>query len=398
MNKKFILRTLVLASIGTFALAGCNNDKNEIKVPTSTSTTASSTHVINEVVKATETKTDETKVTETKTDETKVAETKTDLAITATEITAKISNPIIDENLILSFDIDVADENGQHVTGLKTADIGGIALGRIGSTNDVPSMGATQDTKIWLSYFNGADKYNANVSGGYNKFKGESCADESCLIDNGDGTYHVTLKDHPITTAPFKFKYDENKVTGIYLSLSPKNDKDATVIANSFYYWTPSTGKEAANPKTVVENPAAKCNSCHQGNHRHSGKHLSSQACSFCHTAYSKGVYKADKDTNLVSSMYVADLVHANHISFATNCQSCHTADKTNADSDVNLWHKTANNEVCTSCHSNKLNSQYTGFETNHIDQATGKIKREACTSCHTPTSTWAPAIPHQPK
>lgn len=303
---------------------------------------------------------------------------------------ANIQSASVDDAGILTVNFNLTDANGVAVFDLKHGDIGAVSFGRVGSEDEVGSTDLEGNPReIWLSYFN-KDKGEGYYTGS-SYFKGSEC--ETCLTDNGDGSYTLTL-DKAIDTLD-KYAYDANATNGIYLGVKASNNAGHTLVNNSFYYWQPSSDTAQDKPKAIIADET--CQNCHRPGQdgalsMHGDKHVTLESCTFCHTDYNSYM-KDDKDAdgNVIGAHEVdgsikgmAHEIHS-HATFngvypqsASNCQTCHQADENLAMADA--WKADLDTATCMNCH----NSQY-GVPSWHWDTANNQIaeSKQNCVSCH---------------
>ncbi|WP_394229387.1 OmcA/MtrC family decaheme c-type cytochrome [Shewanella colwelliana] len=303
---------------------------------------------------------------------------------------AKIQSASIDDAGFLTINFDLSDANGTAVFELAPSDIAAVSFGRVGTEDEVGSTdleGKPRD--IWLSYFN-KDKGDDHYTGS-SYFQGKNC--ETCLTDNGDGTYTLVL-DKAIDTLE-KYAYDADVTNGIYLGVKANNNAGDTLVDNSFFYWQPSSDTTQDKPKALIANET--CQSCHRPGQdgalsMHGGKHVTLESCTFCHTDYNSYMKDEKDDAGTVVRSYefdgsikgMAHEIHS-HSTFngiypqsASNCQTCHQADEGLAMADA--WKADLDTATCMNCH----NSPY-AVPSWHWDSENNQIaeSKQNCVSCH---------------
>lgn len=306
------------------------------------------------------------------------------------QLDATIRSANIDDAGFLSVNFNLSNANGVAVLGLASADIGAVSFGRVGSEEEVGSTDLEGNPRdIWLSYFN-KDRGDGHYTGSA-YFQGKNC--ETCLTDNGDGSYTLVL-DKAVDTLD-KYGFNADVTNGIYLGLKASNNSGKTLVDNSFFYWQPSSDTEQDKPKALIADDT--CQSCHRPGQdgalsMHGGKHITLESCTFCHTDYNSYMKEEkDADGNVVrtyefdgSIKGMAHEIHS-HSSFngiypqsASNCQTCHQADADLAMADA--WKADLDTATCMNCHNSEyaVPSWHWNSESNQIDDS-----KQNCVSCH---------------
>ncbi|MEZ9821801.1 hypothetical protein AB4238_14465 [Shewanella sp. 10N.286.45.A1] len=390
-KKKAFCHGIILAGLSAFALSGCGSDSDDTvaNVLNKIDTTK-----LNALTSKTVPMSNITDTAIVKVPETKPKPTVTGIAVADAEaLNVEIQSASV-TNDILSLELDVSDANNVGVTGLISDDIGAITFGRLGTVSEVTDLtGSDAQREIWLNYFpKEAKKGTAGeVVGSY--VKGSACSD--CLIGHKDGTYSLTLKNHPIDSKKLGYSFDESATNGIYLSVSAKGaNKGAGLIANSFFYWQPKSDTAQARPKMLVKNST--CQSCHapegnfdllrnhkDGSGRHSGKHFTVEACSFCHTDNSRDI----GNTVFGPDMSIKAMAHKIHVTQqGAACASCHKPDSDLTD--ANAWKAGKDNNACQSCHQVSGGAaNVPAIPTDHTSDGKLQPFRENCAMCHSPTA-----------
>ncbi|MEZ9368825.1 OmcA/MtrC family decaheme c-type cytochrome [Shewanella sp. 10N.286.51.B2] len=311
-------------------------------------------------------------------------------------LTSTITSASVDENNFLSVDFKLSDPNGVAVTGLTIADVATITFGRVGTADEIGEdeiVNPSPDRQIWLSYFN-KDKGDGYFTGSSSYSGNVDCTD--CFIDNKDGSYSVTL-DKAIDTLD-KYDYVADTTNGVYMSIKTSNNQSMTLVNNSFFYWIPATDVAAEKPLQILAN--SDCQTCHRAGQdgelaMHGSKHVTEEACSFCHTDYNSYI-KEDKDAdgNVIGEAYEFDgsikgMVHSIHTTanfsdegvypqMTSNCLTCH-----NPNEDFNLtdsWKADVDATACWSCHTPGPAAEAAGVPMAHR-------AGQNCISCHTDES-----------
>ncbi|MFS1422319.1 OmcA/MtrC family decaheme c-type cytochrome [Shewanella sp. 10N.286.48.B5] len=307
-------------------------------------------------------------------------------------LTSTITSASVDENNFLSVDFKLSDPNGVAVTGLTIADVATITFGRVGTADEIGEdeiVNPSPDRQIWLSYFN-KDKGDGYFTGSSSYSGNVDCTD--CFIDNKDGSYSVTL-DKAIDTLD-KYDYVADTTNGVYMSIKTSNNQSMTLVNNSFFYWVPATDVAAEKPLQILAN--SDCQTCHRAGQdgelsMHGSKHVTEEACSFCHTDYNSYI-KEDKDAdgNVIGEAYEFDgsikgMAHSIHTTanfsddgvypqMTSNCLTCH-----NPNEDFNLtdsWKADIDTTACWSCHSPGPAAEAAGVPVSHQQGAN-------CFGCH---------------
>ena len=311
-----------------------------------------------------------------------------------TTLTSTITTASVDESQFLTVDFKLADANGVAVTGLTQADIATISFGRVGSANEPGEdeiVNPSIDRQIWLSYFN-KDKGDGYFTGS-NYFDGSKSECEDCFVDNNDGSYSITI-DQAIDTLE-KYEYMADATNGVYMSIKTSNNNAQTIVDNSFFYWVPATDVEVEKPLQILAN--SDCQTCHRADQAgelsmHGSKHVTEEACSFCHTDYnSYSKQDTDADGTPIGDAYEYDgsikgMVHSIHTTanfsddgvypqMTSNCLTCH-----NPNEDFNLtdsWKADIDTTACWSCHSPSPAAEAAGVPKSHR-------QGNNCLDCHT--------------
>ena len=303
---------------------------------------------------------------------------------------SNIQSASVDDAGILTINFNLTDANGVAVFGLGYADIGAVSFGRVGNEDEVGSTDLEGNPRdIWLSYFN-KDKGDDHYTGS-SYFKGKDC--ETCLTDNGDGSYTLVL-DKPIDTLG-KYDYKADVTNGIYLGVKANNNAGLSMVDNSFFYWQPSSDTVQEKPKALIANDT--CQSCHRPGQdgalaMHGGKHVTLESCTFCHTDYNSYMKDEKDEDGKVVRTYEFDgsikgMAHAIHShstyngiypQSAGNCQTCHQADESLTMADA--WKADLDTATCMNCH----NSPY-AVPSWHWDSENNQIaeSKQNCVSCH---------------
>ncbi|MGL6124793.1 MAG: OmcA/MtrC family decaheme c-type cytochrome, partial [Shewanella sp.] len=145
------------------------------------------------------------------------------------------------------------------------------------------------------SFLEPSDQFQANVEAA------NKC--ETCLVDNGDGSYSYTYQANIANvTTPVAVSYKAEYTQRATLELELPQ-----VVANAHLDWQPSTGKtEGIASRNVVS--IETCYTCHQPDslQLHGGRRLDIENCASCHTATS-----GDPESgNSVDFTYMIHAIH----------------------------------------------------------------------------------------
>lgn len=224
---------------------------------------------------------------------------------------------------------------------------------------------------------------------------------ETCLVDNGDGSYSYTYQANIANvTTPVAVTYNADYTQRAALELELP-----TLAINAHLDWQPSTGKtEGIASRNVVS--IETCYTCHQPESLalHGGRRIDIENCASCHTATSG-------DPESGNSIEFTYMIHAIHkggerhtydeagaempapykiigyggkvidyskVSFpqkpAADCAACHV-EGTNAPANADLFKADLSNQACIGCHTEKPSAHHTKTD---------------CVSCHNETKPYA--------
>ena len=212
-----------------------------------------------------------------------------------------------------------------------------------------------------------------------------------------DGQYTYTFK----TKAPSGFDRTAVHAIGVYASRDLTAFDLGTNLSDDVYYFTPSDGKQVANPRDVIRTET--CQKCHGPNmafHGTTGR-TSVAMCVLCHQPQS-----TDPDTGNTVDLKV--MVHKIHMGSSlpsviaggkyqiigfgnavsdwstvvfpspiNKCEVCH--ESTTGAANANAWYTRPSQAACGSCHDN------VNFATgqNHVNLP--QIDDKQCSTCHFP-------------
>lgn len=220
---------------------------------------------------------------------------------------------------------------------------------------------------------------------------------ETCLVDNGDGSYSYTYQANIANvTTPVAVTYNADYTQRAALELELP-----TLAINAHLDWQPSTGKtEGIASRNVVS--IETCYTCHQPESLalHGGRRIDIENCASCHTATSG-------DPESGNSIEFTYMIHAIHkggerhtydeagaempapykiigyggkvidyskVNFpqkpAADCAACHV-EGTNAPANADLFKADLSNQACIGCHTEKPSAHHTKTD---------------CVSCHNET------------
>lgn len=224
---------------------------------------------------------------------------------------------------------------------------------------------------------------------------------ETCLVDNGDGSYSYTYQANIANvTTPVAVTYNADYTQRAALELELP-----TLAINAHLDWQPSTGKtEGIASRNVVS--IETCYTCHQPESLalHGGRRIDIENCASCHTATSG-------DPESGNSIEFTYMIHAIHkggerhtydeagaempapykiigyggkvidyskVNFpqkpAADCAACHV-EGTNAPANADLFKADLSNQACIGCHTEKPSAHHTKTD---------------CVSCHNETKPYA--------
>ncbi|WP_335899493.1 OmcA/MtrC family decaheme c-type cytochrome [Shewanella algae] len=223
---------------------------------------------------------------------------------------------------------------------------------------------------------------------------------ETCLVDNGDGSYSYSYQVNIAeVTEPLAIAYDADATQRATLEL-----KLPQVTANAHYDWQPSSGNtEGIQTRNVVTIDA--CYTCHQPDslELHGGRRIALENCASCHTATSgdpesgnsveftylihaihRGAerHTYDADGNEVPAPYkivgYGGSVHDyGVVGFprkpASDCSVCHQ-EGSGAPANADLFKAEKSNTACVACHTEKPSSHHSSTD---------------CMACHNTDNTY---------
>ncbi|WP_372930060.1 OmcA/MtrC family decaheme c-type cytochrome [Shewanella putrefaciens] len=258
----------------------------------------------------------------------------------------------------------------------------------------------------WQAYINakkepgtipsGVDNLNPSAQFQANVESASKC--DTCLVDNGNGTYSYTYQANIANvTSPVAVTYNADYTQRATLELELPQ-----VVANAHLDWQPSTGKtEGIASRNVVSIDT--CYTCHQPDslQLHGGRRLDIENCASCHTATSgdpesgnsidftymiHSIHKgADRKTVNAEGVEVAapykivgyggKVIDYGKVQYpqkpAADCAACHV-EGANAPANADLFKADLSNTACIACHQTPSKS--------HLN--VGKD----CVSCHNAT------------
>ncbi|MGL5907074.1 MAG: OmcA/MtrC family decaheme c-type cytochrome, partial [Shewanella sp.] len=318
---------------------------------------------------------------------------------------AKITDATIDAGKV-TVNFTLENANGVAVLGLnKTHDL------RFGIAQLTPVKEKVGETEAdrglqWQAYINtkkepgtipeGVTNLNPSAQFQANVEAANKC--DTCLVDNGDGSYSYTYQVNIANvTAPVAVTYKADNTQRATLELQLPQ-----VVANAHLDWQPSTGKtEGIASRNVVS--IETCYTCHQPDslQLHGGRRLDIENCASCHTATSgdpesgnsvdftymiHAIHKgADRKTVNAEGVEVAapykiigyggKVIDYGKVNFpqkpAADCSACHV-EGANAPANADLFKADLSNTACIACHETPSKSHLT----------VGKD----CVSCHNAT------------
>lgn len=318
---------------------------------------------------------------------------------------AKFTNATVDAGKV-TVDFTLENANGVAVLGLtKDHDL------RFGIAQLTPVKEKVGETEAdrgyqWQAYINakkepgtippGVDNLNPSAQFQANVESASKC--DTCLVDNGDGSYSYTYQANIANvTAPVAVTYNADYTQRATLELELPQ-----VVANAHLDWQPSTGKtEGITSRNVVSIDT--CYTCHQPDslQLHGGRRLDIENCASCHTATSgdpesgnsidftymiHSIHKgADRKTVNAEGVEVAapykivgyggKVIDYGKVQYpqkpAADCSACHV-EGANAPANADLFKADLSNTACIACHQTPSKSHLT----------VGKD----CVSCHNAT------------
>lgn len=319
---------------------------------------------------------------------------------------ANFTNATVDAGKV-TVNFTLENANGVAVLGLtKDHDIRfGIAqLTHVTEATADPAKPADRGFQ-WQAYINAkkepgtapADVDNLNPSAQYQANVESASKCDTCLVDNGDGSYSYTYQTNIANvTEPLTVTYNADATQRATLELELPQ-----LAANAHLDWQPSTGKtEGIQTRNVVSIQA--CYTCHQPEslELHGGRRVDIENCASCHTATSG-------DPESGNSIEFTYMIHAIHkggerhtfdatgaevpapykivgyggkvidygkVGFplkpAAECSACHV-EGTGAPANADLFKADLSNQACIGCHTEKPSSHHSSSD---------------CTSCHNAT------------
>ncbi|MDI5836817.1 OmcA/MtrC family decaheme c-type cytochrome [Shewanella xiamenensis] len=322
---------------------------------------------------------------------------------------AKITDATIDAGKV-TVNFTLENANGVAVLGLnKTHDL------RFGIAQLTPVKEKVGETEAdrglqWQAYINtkkepgtipeGVTNLNPSAQFQANVEAANKC--DTCLVDNGDGSYSYTYQVNIANvTAPVAVTYKADNTQRATLELQLPQ-----VVANAHLDWQPSTGKtEGIASRNVVS--IETCYTCHQPDslQLHGGRRLDIENCASCHTATSgdpesgnsvdftymiHAIHKGksresfDAEGNTTPAPYKiigygGKVIDYGKVEFpqkpAADCSACHV-EGANAPADAALFKADLSNTACIACHTEAPSQS-------HIQYNSGTN----CVSCHNSTA-----------
>jgi len=352
--------------------------------------------------------------------------------LSAKNLKASIETVTIDENLAVSFDFYLSNENGVAVVGLDelesipTLGAGIAKLGdqqrRIRPLNSnqevVAAAVGTELSPQWISYINNvvepSDVADNVLDAGWDEHKGtqwqasiESDCGITCLESVGNGLYRYTFKqtlENYSAIDAIDTHYAPELVHRIYLELLPYADASASsMLVNSTFDFDPLTGVEAdaADSRLLITQDQS-CIRCHTDDLTsensilmHGGKRFNYEGCVMCHTSYSGDpetgasigmatlVHKIHKSDYLIIGYHgsVHDYSNVTYPGDMHQCQQCHIEDAApQAD-----YYQHPGQETCLSCHEKDAPENWDGTTVGlfHDRDAFPEAWEMSCSGCH---------------
>ncbi|MBV7316560.1 OmcA/MtrC family decaheme c-type cytochrome [Shewanella sp. NIFS-20-20] len=315
------------------------------------------------------------------------------------------------ENGTVSVDFTLENANGVAVLGLtKEHDLrfGVAQLTQVTETTTGDHGGDFNRGLQWQAYINTAktpgkmpeDLSHLNPGDATQAAVESANKCDTCLIDNGDGSYRYTFQQNIANvTTPVEVTYDADATQRVTLELELPQ-----TVANAHHDWQPSTGlTEGIASRDVVSIQA--CYTCHQPDSiaLHGGRRIDIENCAACHTATSgdpesgnsvdftymihaihKGASRttvnADKETVAAPYKivgYGGKLIDYGKVMYpqtpAADCAACHVEGE-GAPANADLFKADLSSTACIGCHTEKPSS-------NHSDSN--------CVACHNATDTY---------
>ncbi|WP_144213869.1 OmcA/MtrC family decaheme c-type cytochrome [Shewanella donghaensis] len=350
----------------------------------------------------------------------------------AKTLKASIETVTIGDDLAVSFDFYLSNENGVAVVGLDEVDAIptlGAGIAKLGDqqrrirplNSEQEPVTGTAETDLspqWTSYINNVvepgDVADNDLEEGWDVNKGtqwqasiESGCGVTCLESVGNGLYRYTftqtLENYSAIDA-IDTQYDAEKVHRIYLELLPYSGAEtSSMLVNSTFDFDPSTGVAAdeADSRVLIaaDQSCVRCHTTDLASDKsilmHGSKRFDYEGCVMCHTSYS-----GDPETGV--SIGMASLVHKIHKSDYLvigykgsvhdysevtypgdmhQCQQCHIENATpQAD-----FYQYPGQETCLSCHEKYAPESWNGTAVGlfHDRDAFPNAWEMSCSGCH---------------